>query len=180
MAFVSGLFVVVVASTGLLALVLWGVRGLYEVPAIGHKACPPTMGDEPPRAIKHPAVIGLVLSPGRTGSPARGSYGFRKRPLRRSRCEHEKVLLFPTKSGWRRKKNKRGQVSEGFRLHLNPLLQPGCLLQRLLTTFLLTFNAQFNLRTPFLGDSANEAAQSASHRTPLSISNTRHLIWGPR
>ena len=36
----------------------WGVRGMYEAPAIEHKACPPTMGGEPPRAIKHPAVIG--------------------------------------------------------------------------------------------------------------------------
>ena len=32
---------------------------MYEAPAIEHKACPPTMGGEPPRAIKHPAVIGL-------------------------------------------------------------------------------------------------------------------------
>jgi len=40
-------------------LVPWGVRGLYEVPAIEHMACPPTVGGEPPRAIKHPAVIGL-------------------------------------------------------------------------------------------------------------------------
>jgi len=57
--FVSGLFVVVVARTGVLALVPWGARGLYEAPAIERKACPPTMGGEPPRAIKHPAVIGL-------------------------------------------------------------------------------------------------------------------------
>jgi len=42
-----------------LALVPWGDRGLYEAPAIEHKACPPTMGAEPPRALKHPAVIGL-------------------------------------------------------------------------------------------------------------------------
>ena len=40
-------------------MVPWGVRGLYEAPAIGHKACPPTMGSEPPRAIQRPAVIGL-------------------------------------------------------------------------------------------------------------------------
>ena len=40
-------------------MVPWGVRGLYGAPAIEHKACPPTMGSEPPRAIKHPAVIGL-------------------------------------------------------------------------------------------------------------------------
>jgi len=42
-------------------LVPWGVRGLYEVPAIEHMACPCpfTMGGEPPRAIEHPAVIGL-------------------------------------------------------------------------------------------------------------------------
>ena len=33
--------------------------GLYEAPAIEHQACPSTMGGEPPRAIKHPAVIGL-------------------------------------------------------------------------------------------------------------------------
>jgi len=39
-------------------LVLWGVRGLYEAPAIGHKACSPMISDEPPRAIKHPAIIG--------------------------------------------------------------------------------------------------------------------------
>ena len=58
--YVSGLFVVVVASTGVLALVPWGVRGLYEAPAIEHTACPSTMGGEPPRAIQHPAVICLV------------------------------------------------------------------------------------------------------------------------
>ena len=40
-------------------MVPWGVRGLYEAPAIEHKGCPPTMGGESPRAIKHPAVIGL-------------------------------------------------------------------------------------------------------------------------
>jgi len=40
-------------------LVPWGARGLYKAPAIEHKAYPPTMGGEPPRAIKHPAVIGL-------------------------------------------------------------------------------------------------------------------------
>ena len=56
--FVSGLFVVVIASTGVLALVPWGARGLYKAPAIEHKARPPTMGGEPPRAIKHLAVIG--------------------------------------------------------------------------------------------------------------------------
>jgi len=50
---------VVVASTGVLALVPWGVRGLYKAPAIEHKACPSTMGGESPRAIKHPAVIGF-------------------------------------------------------------------------------------------------------------------------
>jgi len=43
--FVSGLFVVVVASTRVLALVPWG-GGLYEAPAIEHKACPPMMGSE--------------------------------------------------------------------------------------------------------------------------------------
>jgi len=59
MTFVSGLLVVVVASTGVLALVPWGARGLYEAPAIEHKACPPKMGGEPPRSIKYPAVIGL-------------------------------------------------------------------------------------------------------------------------
>jgi len=32
---------------------------LYKAPAIEHKAFPPTMGGEPPRAIKHPVVIGL-------------------------------------------------------------------------------------------------------------------------
>ena len=40
-------------------MVPWGVRGLYEAPAIEHNACPPTMGGEPPRAIKHPAATGL-------------------------------------------------------------------------------------------------------------------------
>jgi len=40
-------------------LVPWGVRGLYGAPAIEHKACPSTIGGEPPRAIQHPAVIGL-------------------------------------------------------------------------------------------------------------------------
>jgi len=59
MPFVSGLFVVVVARKGVLALVPWGVRGLYDAKAIEHKACPPTMGGESPRAIKHPAVIGI-------------------------------------------------------------------------------------------------------------------------
>ena len=39
-------------------MVPWGVGGLYEAPAIELKACPPTMGGESPRAIKHPAVIG--------------------------------------------------------------------------------------------------------------------------
>ena len=43
----------------MLALVPWGAPGLYEAPAIEHKACPPTMGGEPPHAIKYPAVIGL-------------------------------------------------------------------------------------------------------------------------
>ena len=43
----------------MLALVPWGVRGLYEAPAIDHMACPSTMGGEPPRAIQHPAVVGL-------------------------------------------------------------------------------------------------------------------------
>jgi len=62
MAFVSGLLAVVVASTtGVLALVPWGVRGLYGALAIGHKGCPPTMGGEPPRAIKHPAVSGVIF-----------------------------------------------------------------------------------------------------------------------
>ena len=28
-------------------MVPWGVRGLYEAPAIGHKARPSTMGGEP-------------------------------------------------------------------------------------------------------------------------------------
>jgi len=42
-----------------LALVPWGARGLYEAPAIGHMAYPPTMGSEPPRAIEHTAVIRL-------------------------------------------------------------------------------------------------------------------------
>ena len=48
-----------------MALVPWGVRGLYEAPATEHKACPPTMGGEPPRAIKHAAVISLggLLAP---------------------------------------------------------------------------------------------------------------------
>jgi len=40
-------------------MVPWGVRGLYEAPAIEHEACPSTMGGESPRTIKHPAVIGL-------------------------------------------------------------------------------------------------------------------------
>ena len=40
-------------------MVPWGVRGLYEAQAIEHKACPPTMGVEPPSAIKHPVVVGL-------------------------------------------------------------------------------------------------------------------------
>ena len=57
--FVRGIFVTVVASTGVLALVPWGFRGLYEAPAIEHKACPSTIGGEPSRAIQHPAVIGL-------------------------------------------------------------------------------------------------------------------------
>ena len=57
--FVSGLFVVVAASTGVLSMAPWIVWGLSEVPAIEKKVCPPTMGGEPPRAIKYPAVIGL-------------------------------------------------------------------------------------------------------------------------
>ena len=47
----------------------WGARGLYKAPAIEHKACPPTMGGEPSRAIKHPAVIGLVYSVVESCSP---------------------------------------------------------------------------------------------------------------
>jgi len=35
----------------------------------------------------------LQSPPGRTGSLARGSYNFRKRSLRRSRCEHGGVCL---------------------------------------------------------------------------------------
>jgi len=58
-AIVGGLFVVVVASTGVLALVPWGVRGLDEAPAVEHKPCPSTMGGKSPCAIKHPAVVGL-------------------------------------------------------------------------------------------------------------------------
>ena len=65
--------VVVVASTGVLALVPWGVRGLYEAPAIEHKACPPTMGGEPPSAIQHhiflsPPEGGLDLVTNRKGA----------------------------------------------------------------------------------------------------------------
>jgi len=37
----------------------------------------------------------LLSPPGRTGSPARGSYNFCKRSLRRSRCEHGGVGFFP-------------------------------------------------------------------------------------
>ena len=35
----------------------------------------------------------LLSPPGRTGSLARGSYNFRKRSLRRSRCEHGGVAI---------------------------------------------------------------------------------------
>ena len=35
-----------------------------------------------------PSNLRLQSPPGRTGSLARGSYNSRKRPLRRSRCEH--------------------------------------------------------------------------------------------
>ena len=48
----SGLFVLAGASTGVLALVPWGVRGLYEAPVTEHEVCPPTMSAEPRRAIK--------------------------------------------------------------------------------------------------------------------------------
>ena len=37
----------------------------------------------------------LQSPPDRTGSLARGSYNFRKRPLRRSRCEHGVVGFGP-------------------------------------------------------------------------------------
>ena len=40
-------------------MVPWGVWGLYEAPAVEHKACPPTMAGKPPCAIEHSAVIGL-------------------------------------------------------------------------------------------------------------------------
>ena len=46
-------------ENGVLALVPRGARGLYEVPAIEHKACPPTMGGEAPRAPV--TVLGEVL-----------------------------------------------------------------------------------------------------------------------
>ena len=49
----------VVASTGLLALVPWGARGLYKASAIEHKACPPAMGGESYRTITYPAVVEL-------------------------------------------------------------------------------------------------------------------------
>jgi hypothetical protein len=46
------------ASTGVLALVQWwGVRGMYETPAIEHKACTTTIGDGPPCAAEHPAIV---------------------------------------------------------------------------------------------------------------------------
>jgi len=40
-------------------LVPWGVQGLYEAPAVEYEACPPTLGGEPPYAIKHQAAVGL-------------------------------------------------------------------------------------------------------------------------
>jgi len=36
-----------------------GRRGLYEAPAVEHKACPPAMGGELPCAIKYPIIVGL-------------------------------------------------------------------------------------------------------------------------
>ena len=65
----------------MLALVPWGVRGLYETPAVECKACPPTMGGELPCAIKHPAVLGsrpdrrlLVLDVNENSLGARGGF----------------------------------------------------------------------------------------------------------
>jgi len=45
----------------MLALVPWGVRGLYGALAIEQKAYPPTMGGESPCAIKHPAIVCLAV-----------------------------------------------------------------------------------------------------------------------
>ena len=49
----------------------WGARGLYEVPAIEHKACPSMIGGEPPRAIQHPAaqfrIESVLLIPSESG-----------------------------------------------------------------------------------------------------------------
>ena len=56
---VSGLFVVIMASSGVLALVPWGVRGLYEAPAVEYTACPRMMSAGTPCTIKHPAVISI-------------------------------------------------------------------------------------------------------------------------
>jgi len=54
-----------------LALFPWGARGLYEVPAIEHKACPSMIGGEPPRAIQHPAaqfrIESVLLIPSESG-----------------------------------------------------------------------------------------------------------------
>jgi len=40
-------------------LVPWGVRGLYEAPAVKHKTCPPTMSGVPPCTIEHQPVVSL-------------------------------------------------------------------------------------------------------------------------
>jgi len=40
-------------------LVPWGVRSLYEAPAVEHEACPHTMSGESPYAMKYPAIIRL-------------------------------------------------------------------------------------------------------------------------
>jgi len=55
----SGVFIVIDANTEVSALVPWSVRDLYESLAVEYKACLPTIFGEPPRAIKHPAVVGL-------------------------------------------------------------------------------------------------------------------------
>jgi len=59
MLIISGVFIVIDANTEVLALAPWSIRDLQESLAVEHKACHPTICGEPPRAIKHPAVVGL-------------------------------------------------------------------------------------------------------------------------
>jgi len=60
---------------------------------------PPPRGGGLDLVDRVPSNRRLQSPPGRTGSLARGSYNFRKRPLRRSRCEHGGVGFGPVGRG---------------------------------------------------------------------------------